>query len=56
MPPMTTLLVADPNLPEEVRQSLDGDPREAARALMDLGLSCHDAAELAGLEPKERCN
>jgi hypothetical protein len=56
MPPMLPLLVSDPNLPEDLRRDLDGDPRDAARALMQLGLSCHDAVELVGVEPKGTCS
>jgi hypothetical protein len=50
MLPLRHLLIPDPSLPEDVRHALAASPEEGAHALLELGLSCHDAVELAGLE------
>jgi hypothetical protein len=47
---MLPLLTADLTLPEDVRRALRGSPDERVRALLRLGLTCGEAAELAGAE------
>jgi hypothetical protein len=48
------LLVSDPSLPDDVRRALARTPEDGARALIQLGLPCRDAAWLVGLEA-DRC-
>jgi hypothetical protein len=50
MLPILPLLLSDPSLPEDVRRALAIDPEDGVRALVGLGLSCEDAAELVGVE------
>jgi hypothetical protein len=53
---MLPLLVADPDLPAEVRRALLGPKEDAVRALVRLGVSCRDAIELTWrTAPCESC-
>lgn len=48
---MLPLLIADPDLPVEVRRELARSQDDAIRALLRLGVSCRDAVELTWREP-----